>query len=65
VSPYFLAVAALSQGNRDKALDLLEKAFQDRAWPIIFINIDPRFDSLRSTPRFQQMQQKLHFDSRM
>ena len=61
VSPYFLAVADVSLGNREKALDLLEKAFQDRSWPMIFLNVDPRFDSLRSMPRFEELIKRLHF----
>jgi eukaryotic-like serine/threonine-protein kinase len=60
VSPYYLAVADLSLGNRDQALDLLEKGYQERSWPMIFLNVDPRFDRLRSVPRFQDLLKRLH-----
>lgn len=61
VSSYYLAVADLSLGNRDQALDLLEKGYQERSWQMIFLNVDPRFDRLRSVPRFQDLLKRLHF----
>ena len=38
--------------DSDKALPWLEKAFEARRWGIIYLGVDPAFDSLRSDPRF-------------
>jgi hypothetical protein len=40
-------------GDRPKALDYLERALKERQADLIFINVDPYFDSLRGEPRFQ------------
>ena len=53
VSPYDLAVAHLGLGDKDTALDLLEKSEQARDDGVLMINIDPALDDLRSQPRFQ------------
>ena len=52
VSPYHLAVVYAGLGEREKALDNLEKAADERFNWIVFINVEPIFDRLRSEPRF-------------
>lgn len=47
-------------GDRDKSLVWLEKAYTDRKWLLIALSVDPRFDVLRSEPRFQNLLQRLH-----
>jgi len=52
VSPYQTGLIYASLGQPDEALDWLERAYQDRYWMIAFLKVDPRWDSLRSHPRF-------------
>jgi tetratricopeptide (TPR) repeat protein len=52
---YQLALVYLAQGNRNEALSTLEKAQSDRCWMLIYANVDPRLDALRSDPRFQKI----------
>jgi adenylate cyclase len=52
VSPWHLAVIHLGMGEHDRALDLLELAFDERAWQIPLLPVEPTFDALRSNPRF-------------
>jgi serine/threonine protein kinase/tetratricopeptide (TPR) repeat protein len=52
VSPWHLAVIHLGMGEHDRALDLLELAFDERAWQIPLLPVEPTFDALRSHPRF-------------
>ena len=59
VSSYGLAEIQAMLGNKDEALQLLEKAYDDRSIPIGGAGtggpkIDNRFDSLRSDPRFEK-----------
>ena len=59
VSHYGLAVIHAALGNKDRALDELEAAYNDRAWAMFIIKWDPAFDSLRSDSRFAQLVQRM------
>lgn len=52
---YILATNLAAIGEKDRALAALEKAHEDRNGFMIWINVDPRFDSVREDPRFQQL----------
>lgn len=52
---YALATVYAALGDRKTALDWLEKAYQDRDPDFPYLKIDPRLDSLRTAPRFQQL----------
>jgi serine/threonine-protein kinase len=60
VSPYFLAVAHV-RGDNGRALEFLERAYQDRSWSMIYLNVDHRFDPLRSHPNYQSLLRRLNF----
>ena len=61
VSPYYFAVVCVGLGEREKALDWLEKAFADRSNGLVFLKVEPELDDLRSNPRFVALQLKLNF----
>jgi adenylate cyclase len=42
-------------GDKDKAFEYLEKNLQRRAWLMMYVGVDPRFDSLRDDPRFADL----------
>jgi tetratricopeptide (TPR) repeat protein len=48
-----------SLGDNDQALGWLEKAYQDRLELLIYLNVDPRFDILRSDVRFQDLLRRI------
>jgi hypothetical protein len=48
-----LVYAAL--GQKDEAFEWLETAFQDRQWMMAFLKVDPRWDTIRSDPRFDKL----------
>ena len=60
---YEIAVVHATLGDADEALAWLYKARADRADCIPYLNIDPRFDSLRSDPRFQALLDEIGFVS--
>jgi len=39
-------------GEKQQALDWLEKAYEDRNWWMPWLKVEPRLDPLRSDPRF-------------
>jgi tetratricopeptide (TPR) repeat protein len=55
VNPYLLAVIYLGLGDKDQAFVWLDKAFQDRSSFLIWLKVEPQFDSLRDDPRFQDL----------
>ena len=55
VSPYDLGVIYAGLGDRDKAIEQLTKAYEDRAGWIIYLKVEPIFDPIRSDPRFSDL----------
>ena len=52
--PFSAAAAYAALGERDKAMELLEAGYEQRAY-MLRIGVDPALDSLRSDPRFQDL----------
>ena len=46
-------------GDKDKAFELLESAYKERDADLIFLKVDPKFDVLRSDPRYEMMLKKI------
>jgi TolB-like protein/DNA-binding winged helix-turn-helix (wHTH) protein/Tfp pilus assembly protein PilF len=59
VSPFYLAEVYSALGDTNRAMEELERAYQDRSNSIIFLRVDPEFDVLRSNARFQSLLQQL------
>ena len=55
VSSFDIAIAWLGLGDKGRALTLLERAIEDRSPRLLFLTVEPRFDPLRSHPRFQAL----------
>jgi len=60
VPPFDIAVVYVGFGQKDLALEWLEKAYDQRTDTLTYIRMDPRFDPLRSDPRFQDLLRRLH-----
>ena len=52
-SSFFIAAAEARLGEKDKAFEWLERAFEERAGLLIYLKIHPMFDELREDPRFE------------
>ncbi len=59
VSPFYVAIVYAGLGENERALDWLEKAYADHSNAIVFLKVDPQLDTLRSHPRFHELQRKL------
>jgi TolB-like protein len=59
----FAAMIAAPAGDTERALDLLETSYQARELNLLFLNVMPAFDSLRSEPRFQALLESLGFQT--
>ena len=60
ISAYHMATIYVALKDRDRAFELLEKAFKDRADWMVFLNVDSRFKDLRSDPRFTDLLQRMN-----
>jgi TolB-like protein/DNA-binding winged helix-turn-helix (wHTH) protein len=56
-----IAMRYASLGEKDKALDWLEKGYEEHAPGMALTKVDPSYDSLRSDPRFQDLLRRMNF----
>ncbi len=62
VPSYAIAQLYLALGDRSNALDLLEKAFEERDATMVFLKIEPKWDVLRSESRFIELMKRMNFE---
>ena len=55
VSPYLFAVIYAGLGDKGQTFAWLDKAFRDRSFFLIWLKVEPLFDSLRDDPRFANL----------
>jgi len=60
VSPYHLAYVYTGLGDHERALDLLERAYEERAGSVYGVKGSFLFTTLRSHPRFEALLGKMN-----
>ena len=55
VPAYAFALLYAGLGEKDQAFQWLERGYQDRAFDMPYLKVDPLIDSLRSDPRFEDL----------
>jgi tetratricopeptide (TPR) repeat protein len=62
ISPYILATVYAGLGEKDKAFEFLERAYQERSLEISWhLKADLRIDNLRPDPRFQELARRVGY----
>jgi TolB-like protein/DNA-binding winged helix-turn-helix (wHTH) protein/Flp pilus assembly protein TadD len=62
VSPYVIATIYAGLGEKDKAFEFLERAYQERSLDISWhLKADLRIDNLRTDPRFQVLLRRIGY----
>ena len=61
VPSYWIALVYTSMGNEDEAMKYLERAFLERSSWLVWANVEPRFDALRSDERFASLLARIGF----
>jgi len=62
VAPYALAAIRVGLGERDAALELLDRAWRGHDRGMAWLKVSPRFDPLRAHPSFQEILRRLRLD---
>lgn len=60
VSSYARAQIYTGLGEKGRALDLLEKAHDDKDALMVFLKVEPKWDTLRAEPRFIELMRRMN-----
>jgi len=55
VDPGTIVWAYVGTGNKDQAFAYLERAYLQHSSTLVTLKVEPRFDPLRSDPRFEDL----------
>jgi tetratricopeptide (TPR) repeat protein len=61
VPSYAIAQIYLALGDRNKALELLERALNAREALMVFLKVEPKWDAIRADPRFVAILTRMKF----
>jgi tetratricopeptide (TPR) repeat protein len=59
VPPFYFALIYAGLGEKDDAFEWLGKAYDERSSFLVWLSVDPVFDSLRSDPRFTDLLRRI------
>ena len=59
VSPASIAIVYVALDDKDQAFAWLEKANEIRDMNVVRLKVDPRYESLRSDPRFNDLVRRI------
>lgn len=60
VPPYNIALVYHGLGNSDETLRLLERAYEERDVRMVFLGVEPKWDTLRSDARFIKLMKRMN-----
>jgi eukaryotic-like serine/threonine-protein kinase len=60
ISPYNVALLYIGLGERDEALEWLERGIDQRDLRMTFLNVEPKWNNLRSDPRFADLLRRMN-----
>lgn len=55
VAPYFFAGVYVGLGESERAIEYLEKCYEEHSHWLIYLHLDPSMDALRDLPGFQRI----------
>jgi TolB-like protein/DNA-binding winged helix-turn-helix (wHTH) protein/Tfp pilus assembly protein PilF len=61
VTPYGVALIYAGLNDKDLAVRWLENAYEDKSHWLVWLNLDPRFDNVRSDGRFEELLERMKF----
>jgi tetratricopeptide (TPR) repeat protein len=62
VPPYNFAIIYYALGQPDRALDYLEKGYEQKDVRMVFLKVEPKWNNLRSEPRFLDLMKRMRLE---
>ena len=59
IAPYFFAGIYLGLGEKERAMECLQKCYEEHSHWLIYLHLDPGMDDLRENPGFQDLLQRV------
>jgi TolB-like protein/class 3 adenylate cyclase/tetratricopeptide (TPR) repeat protein len=59
VSPFFFALVYAGLNDKEKALEWLEKAYEEKSGSVRYLKMEPRLQNLRNEPRYVTLMKKI------
>jgi TolB-like protein/Tfp pilus assembly protein PilF len=59
VAPFAFALVYMGLGDKDQTFEWLNKTFDENPYRLSFLKVNPRFDGLRSDPRFTDLLRRM------
>jgi len=59
IDPVLLSYVYIALGETDEAFVWLEKGYQDHSGSLVWLQIEPKFDPVRSDPRFTALVRRM------
>lgn len=63
IDPSYIALIYIGLGEKNQALEWLEKGYEERSFLLVWLGVDPVFDNLRSDSIFQDLLIRMKMDS--
>jgi serine/threonine-protein kinase len=63
IDPYYVAIIYLGLGEQEQTFAWLNRAHEERSYWLLWLRVEPRFDGLRSDPRYQDLVRRMNFPS--
>ncbi|GAC1616557.1 MAG: winged helix-turn-helix domain-containing tetratricopeptide repeat protein [Candidatus Acidiferrum sp.] len=60
-SPFSLAAVLVALHDNEEALDVLEKAYAEHHWGMVWLKVGPNLNPLRTEPRFAELIRRMNF----
>ena len=59
ITAYYFALIHLGLNDKERALQALDKAFDEKSERLVWLKVDPRFDGLRNEVRFRDLLERI------
>jgi adenylate cyclase len=59
VSPFFIALVYAGLNDKEKGLEWLEKAYEEKSGSVRYLKMEPRLQNLRNEPRYSALMKKI------
>jgi serine/threonine-protein kinase len=63
IDPYYIAIVYVGLGDLEQTFTWLNKAYEERSFWLLSLNVEPKFERLHSDPRYQDLRRRMNLPS--